>query len=98
MAKNQCDGCARGLPVENNTHYLDGHPVQGCDAGRYMPEALALLNEALAKVESKSIREWASSGHNRPLWLEIAQLYVNKGKPDAADWLTIDIVTNAMGM
>ena len=28
--KNQCDGCARGLPLAGNIHHLNGHPVQCC--------------------------------------------------------------------
>lgn len=32
-----------------------------------------LFTAALAKVESRSIRDWASSDHNRPLWLKIAK-------------------------
>jgi hypothetical protein len=35
-----------------------------------MNDANKLFEAALQKVESKSIREWAQSDHNRPLWLE----------------------------
>jgi hypothetical protein len=37
-----------------------------------------LLDEALSRVESESIREWASSAHNRPIWEKIAQGALDK--------------------
>jgi hypothetical protein len=55
-----------------------------------------LFNETLKQVESNSIREWASSEHNRPLWLEIAKGYV--GKPNASELLLVDIVGTAIGL
>lgn len=56
----------------------------------------ALFNETLAQVESKSIREWASSERNRPLWLAIAKGYVDKA--NASELLLIDIVGTAIGL
>ncbi len=34
---NQCDGCARGLPIRNGNHYepKNGHTVMGCAAPLY---------------------------------------------------------------
>lgn len=32
---NQCDGCARGLRVENSIHYDGGRPDMACTAYRY---------------------------------------------------------------
>ena len=40
-----------------------------------------LFDQALAKVESKSIREWANSDHNRPLFVKIAETFVGKDEP-----------------
>lgn len=33
---NQCDGCARGLPLENGIHKGDGYDLIGCTADRYV--------------------------------------------------------------
>jgi len=38
-----------------------------------------LLQAALERVESDSIRRWASSDHNRPLLEERAQRALDKG-------------------
>jgi hypothetical protein len=32
---NQCDGCARGLPMENGIHRGEGYDLIGCTADRY---------------------------------------------------------------
>lgn len=32
---NQCDGCCRGLPIEDGDHMKNGMPVMGCTANRY---------------------------------------------------------------
>jgi len=37
-----------------------------------------LLDEALSHVESDSVREWANSEHNRPIWEKIAQGALDK--------------------
>lgn len=55
-----------------------------------------LFAAALAKVESASIRDWAQTEHNRPLWLKIAEKYV--GQPDAEYGLSSDIVGTAIGL
>lgn len=47
-------------------------------------EARAFFNASLAKVESKSIREWATSKVNRPIWLKIAEGAVAKGSSPEA--------------
>lgn len=33
---NQCDGCARGLPLDGRIHRGDGYDLIGCTADRYM--------------------------------------------------------------
>lgn len=55
-----------------------------------------LFNAALAKVESKSIRAWAVTDHNRPLWLRIAADCLSRGKD--ADFLCLQIVATAIGL
>ena len=55
-----------------------------------------LLEMALADVDSKSTRAWATSAHNRPIWVQIAAKYL--GKPDAAARLTTDIIITAIGL
>jgi hypothetical protein len=43
MAKNQCDGCARGLTVEDGVHYSHMGTMKYvhmlCTADRYQPNA-----------------------------------------------------------
>lgn len=41
-----------------------------------------LLESALEKVESKSIKEWANSTSNRPIFEKIAQGAIDKGNTD----------------
>jgi len=40
----------------------------------------ARLAEALALVESASIRAWATSAHNYPIWLAITEGALKNGK------------------
>jgi len=42
-----------------------------------------LLISALCFVESKSIREWAGNGHNRPILVKIAEEAIAKNGPTA---------------
>lgn len=44
--------------------------------------ANTLFTKSLQLVESKSIREWAQSAHNQPLWLKICQNAVDNNKND----------------
>lgn len=57
-----------------------------------------LLDAALSKVESESIRAWANTPHNRPIWLEIAGKAIVKhnGNPDVS-MFTAYIVCTAIG-
>ncbi len=54
------------------------------------------LAEALELVESRSIRAWATSAQNYPIWLSIVEqaLANGKGEPSA---LAAYIVITAMG-
>lgn len=52
--------------------------------------------EALKGVESQSIRNWATSEHNNPLFLEVARIYMDKGR--SVSDLTLYIVANAIGL
>ena len=58
-----------------------------------------LLKDALGKVESKSIREWATSKSNAPIWAKIAQgSYVKNGDgPEAVLKLASYITVVAIG-
>lgn len=57
-----------------------------------------LFEQALAKVESESIRQWAQTEHNRPIWIKLAELALAK-KPDASpDRFSTLIVCSAMGL
>ncbi len=56
-----------------------------------------LLASALERVESESIRQWAESEHNRPLFLKIAERAVERGKADP-DTFAAYIVCNAIGL
>ena len=60
-----------------------------------------LLEQALAGVESKSIRDWAASDHNKPVFLRMAEKYLkSKTRPESelVNILTIMIVGYAMDM
>jgi ABC-type metal ion transport system substrate-binding protein len=64
-----------------------------------MTTNIELLEAALTHVESESIRAWANSDHNRPVWEKIAQQAVdNKG--DDVDPITFStyILCEAMGL
>lgn len=57
-----------------------------------------LFEQALAKVESESIRQWATSERNRPTWIKIAQLTVtNQNNPDVFRFSAL-IVSTAIGL
>lgn len=61
-----------------------------------MTEAEKLFEDALARVESKSVGEWATKPNNRAIFLQIAEGWVRKGtSPDIAAAL---IVAWAMGL
>jgi hypothetical protein len=54
------------------------------------------LQEALSNVESKSIREWAQTEHNKPLVLKLAESFQKTGAP--AIRFGTYLVCVAMGM
>lgn len=60
-------------------------------------DANKLFSDALCYVESKSIREWAQSPHNGPIWLEICQTDINNGRRDPQRMATY-IVAEAIGL
>ncbi|MFZ2152076.1 MAG: hypothetical protein WAV09_03150 [Minisyncoccia bacterium] len=57
---------------------------------------------ALFQVESESIRQWATSERNGPIWLEIAARMLAKYDTCAWRWvvdrLTVAIVSEAIGL
>lgn len=56
--------------------------------------AAEFLSEALTHVESASIREWAISEHNYPLWIKLA----GSNRKLGAVRLATYIVTTAIGL
>ena len=64
-----------------------------------MSKAETLLDAALLKVESESIKKWVQD--QREIWLKLAQLYVDKAFKHggtAVDALVVDIVSTAIGL
>lgn len=58
-----------------------------------------LFEQALSKIESASIREWASNAHNRPVFLEwIKAPAAGFPPPLDADKVALYIVANAIGL
>lgn len=50
---NQCDGCARGLPLVNGIHRGKGNDIIGCTADRYAPPpAPAAAQEDAAMLDA----------------------------------------------
>jgi hypothetical protein len=56
-----------------------------------------LLDEALKGVESDSIKEWANTSHNRPIFEKIAQNALDKNKDADPIRFGAYIVCLAMG-
>ncbi len=57
-----------------------------------------LFEQALAKVESESIRQWANSERNRPIWIKFAQRAIlNQKEPDVFRFSAL-IVSTAIGL
>jgi hypothetical protein len=69
-----CDGACDGWATFD---------ADGAGLCRRCDEGAGLFEQALALVESKSIRAWASTAHNRPVWLRIAERTAAKGGPSA---------------
>lgn len=60
-------------------------------------KARELLDTCLARVESASIREWARSPGNLPIWEKIALHAVENGKTDV-HMFSAYIVATAIGL
>lgn len=62
--------------------------------------AKELFEAAVAKVESKSIREWATSAHNKPILLQIAAKATASKESEPAKVLRFStwLVCEAMGL
>jgi hypothetical protein len=56
-----------------------------------------LLTKSLELVESRSIREWAVTPRNGPLWLQTCQTAIDNNKADP-ERMAAYIVCVAMGM
>ena len=62
-------------------------------------EGYVLLVQALRRVESKSIREWALTDHNRPIFHQLAsQAVENKGASADPDRFAAFITAKAIGL
>ena len=59
--------------------------------------ATKLYEDAVAGIESESIRKWATSDHNKPLWLQICQNAIDNGKRDP-DTMCAYMVATAIGL
>lgn len=63
-----------------------------------MKRANELFSKALERVQSESIRKWATSAHNGPLWLKISEDAIKKGdRLNDPDWFAAYIVSVAIG-
>ena len=81
--------------------------MRGCAVLRVLlmsTQALAdrLLSEAIDRIESRSIRAWARSAQNAPIWLKVAETWIAGGKadpsnPDTVVRFSTYIVCVAMG-
>lgn len=62
-------------------------------------DAETLFCTALAQVESESIRAWAGSDHNRPLFVRIAQRVIERvdSQAEIVDRMATVILCEAMG-
>jgi hypothetical protein len=56
-----------------------------------------LLTDALALVESPSVRTWAQSTHNAPVWAQIAETAIQKGQVDVNQFAAY-ITATAIGL
>ena len=58
-----------------------------------------LFTAALALVESASIKEWAQTDHNRPIFVKIAEGALAKNGPSASpSMFSALIVSSAIGL
>jgi hypothetical protein len=88
-----------GLDPRNNMHWRNYGASLGYDRNPASLTGEQLFEQALARVESRSIREWATSPRNRPIWLRIAEATAARGGEDAdpTRFSTYMVIT-AMGM
>lgn len=54
------------------------------------------LSDALKHVESKNIRLWATTPHNKAIMLNVAAGFLAAGEP--VEKMTLYIVANAIGL
>lgn len=57
-----------------------------------------LFEKALERVESLNCKEWATSEHNKPIWLKISQSYLTKNPNVEPSALTAYIVSTFIGL
>jgi len=61
------------------------------------PNANKLLTDALARVESESVKAWAQTAQNGPLFLKMAENAIKRNEADP-DRFAAFIVCCALGM
>jgi hypothetical protein len=86
---SECLNC--GIPFPS-TPSPNGVKAPGMNAEQ-------LFEQALTKVESSTIRIWANSERNRPLWIKMAEAAIVKhnGEPDVSIFAAL-IVAQAIGL
>ena len=81
MSTNQCDGCARGLPVTDGNHYEGDLPVMACTADRYAPAAAPPDVGEMVK-EWRELRTHYSHPAAVLAWADNAAALLSQPKPE----------------
>lgn len=61
-------------------------------------DAETLFTQALERVESKSIREWATTDHNRPIFIQLAEKAIAKNPQTEVCMFSAYITVTAIGL
>lgn len=61
-------------------------------------DAETLLTQALERIESPSIKAWATSEHNRPIFIKIAESALKKNPQTDALQFSTYITCQAIGL
>ena len=98
----QVEPARRGGGGANMVPALSYYATRGGGGAASAPKVKSgreLLDAAIGRIESKSIRAWATSPHNAPIWLKMAESYFKKngGGEDSILKLSTYMVLTAMG-
>lgn len=85
----------RGLDVVARFLYKDPMTANELKLSFVTPNQL--FEASLKLVDSKSIREWAQTERNKPLWLEICNTAISKGRANSSD-MAAYMVAVAIGL